>query len=339
MGIYNICYACDNGYIEPLLVSIASVLNNANRDEKFLFHILDGGLSDINKAYIESLTENVNYIPVNDEDFSCCPLLKDSNEQFKAYHVTIPTYYRFKLPELLYETDKILYLDCDVIVRGSLKELYETNLENKAAALVTDADSKEQAERLSLKEYYNAGIMLINLDYWRKNDISAKLFKFAVDFKDIILWQDQDIINCVLNNSIEKLSNNWNYQYFAYENPNLEELTNSTILHLCGRFKPFVIPFEHPVYDCYYHYLSLTPMKNKILEYKLKGKGKFLENNIGGKITKMLLYATDKNLQMLYKIFDDLYAYVTRTKKTIDAETDVKIHKVYEAIDNLKDSM
>mgnify|MGYP003295232784 CR=1 FL=1 len=129
MQEYNICYSLDSNYAEQLAVSITSILKNADITDNINFYILDGGLTIEDKSKIELLKNiknfSIHYISVNAEDFQYCPLLVEKNDEHKDYHVTLPTYFRFKLVEFLPDLSKVLYLDCDVIVRTSLKELFE----------------------------------------------------------------------------------------------------------------------------------------------------------------------------------------------------------------------
>ncbi|MBQ8886919.1 MAG: glycosyltransferase family 8 protein [Candidatus Gastranaerophilales bacterium] len=305
MQEYNICYSLDSNYAEQLAVSIASILKNADISDNINFYILDDGLSADDKNKINLLQNikkfNIEYISVLNDDFKACPLLTEKDEKYKDYHVTLPTYFRFKLPKFLPKLDKILYLDCDVIVRTSLKDLFSIPLDNTATAMVLDADTEKESKRLSLEKYFNAGVMLINLGYWRKNNIGNKLFEYAQNNKEHILWQDQDIVNIVLKDEIKKIDKKWNYQYFQYEELNNDELADSSILHIAGRFKPWLMPFESNVYDEYYCYLSFTAWKNNIVKYKQNSFGKHLKNQIGGSVTNILVDATDEDIQKVYK--------------------------------------
>ena len=324
---FNICYSLDSHYVEQLAVSMSSVLSNSNEDENINFYILDGGLSDTEKANIELLKKiknfSIEYIKINQEDFKVCPLLKEKDKKYSSYHVTLPTYFRFKLPSLLKNIDKILYIDCDVIVRTSLKGLFKENLNNKALAMVVDAESKKEAKRLNLKRYYNAGVMLINLDFWRKNNVEEKLFNYAKNNSDKILWQDQDIVNIVLEDRIKNISEKWNFQYFLYEKIDVKTLSDCSIIHLAGRFKPWLIPFEHPIYDFYYYYLSFTPWKNKIIQYKQMSGLKYLKNNIGGSETNILIAATDEDIQKVYKEITNSYKFTEESCKLLNARFDI----------------
>ena len=326
MQKYNICFSLDSNYVEQFCVSAVSILENALTQDNIDFYILDGGLTQKDKFDIESLKKikdfNLVYLKIDANEFKICPLLKDTDENHKDYHVTLPGYFRFKLPELLPNLDKILYLDCDVIIRSSLDELFLVDLKDKSAAMVEDVDASKELERLNVKHYYNSGIMLINLDYWRKNNIQEKLFDYVKNNSDRIVWQDQDVINAVLSDSIKPIENKWNYQYFLYEKIEPKELNDCVILHLAGRFKPWIMPFEHFIYDCYYYYLLMTPFKNKVFEYRLNGSGKFLKDNIGGSVTNIRLQASDEYV----------YTWFLKVEKKVTEETDVKLSKLYDDI-------
>ena len=181
MQEYNICYSLDTNYVEQFSVSVASVLKNASDNDNIKLYILDGGLSKKDKTNIEILKNiknfSVEYLKIDKKEFANCPILSKKSAKHKNYHVTLPTYFRFKLPDLLKNLDKVLYLDCDVIVRTSLKELYEIPFEDNAVLMIKDVESKKEAKRLDIKNYFNAGVMLINLDYWRKNNVSTTLAK------------------------------------------------------------------------------------------------------------------------------------------------------------------
>ena len=337
MQEYNICYSLDSNYIEQLAVSITSILKNADILDNINFYILDGGLSINDKHSIELLKSikdfNIKFVSVNENDFKSCPLLVKKDETYKDYHVTLPTYFRFKLCEFLPNLKNILYLDCDVIIRTSLKHLFKTELKDSAVAMVIDADTEKESKRLSLEKYFNAGVMLINLDYWRNNKVENRLFDYIQNNKENILWQDQDIINVVLKNEIKELDKSWNYQYFQYENVLNDELGNISILHLAGRFKPWLMPFESSIYDEYYYYLLFTAWKNNILKYKHLSSGKYLKNQTGGSITNILVNATDEDIQKCYSSLEDNYSFVKEQLDVAEKRTDEKLSNLYNELE------
>ena len=113
------------------------------------------------------------------------------------YHVTLPTYFRYKIGNLFKDISTLLYLDCDVIVKKSLGKLFDIDLKDNYCAMILDAESQREAKRLGLKKYFNAGVMLINLDLWRKDNLEKKLFDYTIKNAKKIFWQDQDVINIV----------------------------------------------------------------------------------------------------------------------------------------------
>ncbi len=288
MGLYNICFNADNNYTEQIGVAIASILKNSEKDEKFNFFVLDGGFSDKSKKEIQSLSSikdfKITYIKMNKEEFKNCPLLKDYNPDFKHFHVPISGYFRFKMGSIFSELDKILYLDCDLLVLGSLKELYNTDVGEYYTAMVPDVESENEAERLDLPVYCNAGVMLINLKKWRKDKIEEKLFDYAQNNKEKILWQDQDVLNVVLKDGIKTLPRKWNFQFFQYDPSRYQGLYEKyhefSILHFAGRFKPWTYEVSHPLFQEYYDYLRITPWKDKLVEYKKKAYEKFFASDM-----------------------------------------------------------
>lgn len=318
MLLFDICFSLDDNYSEQLAVAITSIIKNSKDDEIFNFYVLDGGISDHNKTRILNLKKiknfNIKFIEMNYDDFETCPMLKEYNEQYQDYHTTKPTYFRFQLPSLLPELDKLLYLDCDIVVSDSLKTLYETDIEGYYAAMVADVDNKIEMTRLNLPEYYNAGVMLINLAQWRKDDIQNKLFEYCEKNKEQLLWQDQDVINLFFNNKILKLPDKWNFQIAKgdFEDAQLvfKNCKEKVVLHFAGRYKPWLNLLDSPIFEIYYSYLYLIPWLDNIYTYKNQWFNLKLKQNLfEGLITEE---------------FDKSYNYVKSVKKDLLGTIHVK---------------
>ena len=109
--------------------------------------------------------------------------------------------YRLLLPELLPGYDKILYLDCDIIVRQDMGALFcNTNLNNNYLAAVSEAPIEDQAERIKVLgcvpgQYFNSGVLLMNLKQMREDNVSSRLLKACE--KDFMEFPDQDALNLV----------------------------------------------------------------------------------------------------------------------------------------------
>lgn len=327
MGEYNICFSLDDSYSEHLAVTLASILTNSAADEAFNFFVLDGGITNPSKERINELKKikdfKLEYVKINREDFKKCPLLNQIDENYKDYHVTLPTYFRFKLASLFPSLDKILYLDCDLVVLGSLKELMELELGKNYIAMVPDVENENESERLNIKQYCNAGVMLVNLKEWRKEKIEQKLFSAIDEYKDVILWQDQDILNLVFEDNMVVLPRKWNFQYFLY-NPSrqgelFEQSYKYNILHYAGRFKPWFDNFEHPLFQAYYKYLEMTPWRGKLLEKmqaKIDREFNFKKNQIKEDFAKFY----QERVVDTYKLFGDQNEIIDKKFEAIKSE-------------------
>ena len=127
----NICFASDNNYAPYMGMALFSVLRNAGAEETFHFYILDMGISEENKQKIASLNNthefDITYIPIDRSRLSGCDPKK----------LSLATFGRFFIPELIPQ-DKVLYLDCDIMVRASLLPMWKTDLAGFYLAGVPD---------------------------------------------------------------------------------------------------------------------------------------------------------------------------------------------------------
>jgi lipopolysaccharide biosynthesis glycosyltransferase len=269
-----VCFSSDNKYATHLGVSIASILKNKNEDDNLKFYVLDGGISETNKENLLLLKSIA--------DFEI-KLIKDDNSRFseiRVYrkdHITCAAYFRLILPEVCNSEDKIIYLDCDLIVITSLREMLKIDLAGNYIGAVLDIEHIEQAKRLNLKQYINSGVLLINALAWRYDNITAKVFDWAKNNKNIILYHDQDILNGTLEKNIKIIDSAWNIQISKIKisnNDSYKAFPDAKIIHYIA-YKPWEAS-NIAMKDLYYEYLSLTPWKN--LKYKINlniAKSKF----------------------------------------------------------------
>lgn len=124
----NICLACDDNYSQYAGVLIASILTNAQEDDDLAIYILDDGISETHKNEILSLKSikdcEINFICVNKDMFS------EYKDVGTIGYISFATFYRLKLPSMLPNIKRIIYLDCDMVVCSSLKELYNSDIKD-----------------------------------------------------------------------------------------------------------------------------------------------------------------------------------------------------------------
>lgn len=262
MTVYNICFAIDNKYAQHLGVTIVSILKT-NPNNNFHFYVLDGGINDKNKKKLKALQKvkefNINFIPMDTNEFKDCPIPPES-------HFAPANFFRFKICSLFPKVEKILYLDCDLVVLKNLKPLFETDLSGYWMAMVPDYFSSKIAMERNFSErpYYNSGVLLFNLTECRKHNVEKKLFDYALSHPDLP-YVDQDVFNAVAGDHTLTLPDIYNRQfqsYFVWQgNILLESINDTVILHYVSGQKPWNISTLHPLHQYYFTFLKYTPWK------------------------------------------------------------------------------
>lgn len=265
----NIALCTDNNFVVPALVCITSIFENNGGVEREKCHVfvLTDGMSDEARAKFSKLVDTYGQrIDVLTIDRQRVEHLT-SNERFP-----VSMYYRFFLPEMLKEESRVLYLDCDIIVRKSLRPLFDTPLDGKALAAVVaeSCDDIFFVNHLQLTEpYFNSGVLYMNLDYWRKHDVAARLIRWIADNPELCHLPDQDALNKVLEGRVAYLGYTYNYQEW-WTRPSLvpymhfskwEEIRHvgkdPAIVHYCEAEKPWFAECKNPFQADFLHYARL----------------------------------------------------------------------------------
>lgn len=262
MSNINVCLACDDNYSKYAGVVIASILDNANPDDKLSFYILDGGISDIRKQQILSLNSikecDINFVPINPADF------EDYKPVCTHKYITIATYYRLKLPTLLPNLSKIIYFDCDMVVNYSLSDLFNTDLNDYLVAGVQDINKKMIKKNPS---YVNAGMLVFNLDLMKKENIESKFLQYTQENFETIKCGDQTIINEVCKDRIKLVGDTWNVQSSNFTNRS-SYVSEPKVIHYVAKNKPWGLNSYSYHKNLYFKYLQLTPWKLSDVELK-----------------------------------------------------------------------
>ena len=279
--IMNIALCTDEKYSFPCGVCITSILEN-NKNEECNIYILTTGLKKETIEKIEQLKETYHQnIEIKILDESIFKGLKISDR----FPVSI--YFRYLLPQLL-EGEKTIYLDCDTIVTKNLKELWQTNIEDYACGVVEDQmsdDIRIQNRIGHNKDYFNSGMLLINLEFWRKNQIAKQLIEFIYNNPEKCIYPDQDALNYILHNKVRFLEYKYNFQEFFYLPKEETFLHRSkwrnlifdgdkpTIIHYTNHIKPWIKSCTHPDKTVFLKYHAISPWKNK----KIKSPFTFMQ--------------------------------------------------------------
>ena len=157
----NLCCACDDNYVLPLRVMLESL---SRYDSDIDFYLV---YSDVNEANLGALASDLqsygwsfHTVRIDDDTLRLCDSLP------KILHFSKEVYFRLLIPWILHECDKVLYMDCDMLVRGSLAGLYAAEMDGAVIAAVPDSKAAIEASnmaRLGLSgHYYNTGLLLLD---------------------------------------------------------------------------------------------------------------------------------------------------------------------------------
>lgn len=254
--------ACfDKGYLMPTGVMMYSACAN-NPDVNIDFHIVvDDSLTDNDK---KDLKETISGFEGKKAIFHTVDRSLYSKLPLNHYKwITRATYYRLFLPEILPSSvNKVLYLDGDCIVRHSLLSLWHTDISEYAIAAAIDAFEGDINKYNYLHYsptlgYFNAGVLFINLDYWRNHHILDSLTEYMSKYPERLHMEDQDALNAILKDQKMHLHPKYNFQtemlrsaprfyYWKYEDEIKEAIANPAIIHFTTTEKPWYIYIRYP---------------------------------------------------------------------------------------------
>ena len=230
----NLLFCFDQNYQQHFGVAITSVLLN-NLSSHFDVHIITNFMEEKLKQKLDTLSKNYKcsfhlYI-INNLD-------KISQLKVSA-HVSNATYYRLIMAEILPKhIDKVLYLDSDVVVISPLEELYNIDLENYFIA------ASGFSGTLVKSKGFNSGVMVVNLEKWRNEQISTKVIDFATQNRNKLPYHDQSALNRVIKQNYLIIDRKWNFQVdlsprkIQKPDDNIA-LKNARIIHYIGSSKPW----------------------------------------------------------------------------------------------------
>lgn len=277
----HIVYASDDRFSEILGVSMVSLFENS-RDIEIVVYILDSGITATNKAKIEAVCKTYKRPePIWIE-------AKNISEELSINVATdrgsLSQYARlFISGSLPQDLKRVLYLDCDILINQSVSQLWNIDLHGKTIGALMDAFSSAYRKNIDLEPediMFNSGVMLIDLDKWRKGDIEGKLLSFIKSKNGQIQQGDQGALNAVLSKETYCFEPKMNavtiYFDFTYDEmmtyrkppkfytrEQIEEaVSNPVIIHFTTSFlsrRPWVEGCQHKYVDEWIKYKKKSP--------------------------------------------------------------------------------
>lgn len=294
--IIPVAFAADNNYVPMVSTTIYSMLKNASRDYRYDVYVLSRNINADNRRRMICFFSlfgadvSLRFVDVS-------MMVDDYDLATNNPHISVETYYRFLIQELLPFYDKVLYLDSDLIVKEDISGLYETNLGDNLLAAVRDLDflahiNTKNDDRVEYAKtvlgmndpysYFQAGVLLLNIKAMREYHTIEEWLTFAGDER--FIYNDQDALNAQCEGRITYIDYSWNVMtdcagringVFAYApafvyDAFLDSREHEKIVHYAGYEKPW----SHPRCDrsdLYWSYARQTPFYENLLSC-IRGK-------------------------------------------------------------------
>ncbi len=239
--IIPIFYACDEGFIKYSVVSLHSMIVNADPSYHYAIHILHSGVSEETQKKATALSKDgfdVKFVDVSERLHAINDILP-----IRDYYSNT-TYFRLFISDMFPQYDKVIYIDGDTIVQGDISELYHHELGDRwigacheQAMVQTDhyGTYAEQVVGVSRHNFFNAGLLLINAKIFREKQILKRFANALAEYR-FVVTQDEDYLNLICKDHILWLDQRWNTEaYCAFPYP-IEE---AKIIHYIMVSKPW----------------------------------------------------------------------------------------------------
>jgi lipopolysaccharide biosynthesis glycosyltransferase len=272
----SISFSISDNYSQHLAVVLTSFLVN-NPDSQFVFHVLHRNISDENQTRIRQL----------EEMYANCEIifhLLDVNT-FKNFsiplcleHVTVETYFRYCLPDLLLNENRTIYSDVDVICRSDISEIWEIDLSGKIMAAVRNYEGEMSGQKNDIirlgfssdSPYFFTGFLVMDLKRMREEETSQKWISATEKYGNQVSFIDLDIMNLVCEGDVYEIDRVWNET--AQYSPLRRDVK---IWHFPGFvMKPWCNIWKNRSWPLYLKYLLKSPYRSNALGFmwgRIKG--------------------------------------------------------------------
>ncbi|MCE5255216.1 MAG: glycosyltransferase family 8 protein [Spirochaetaceae bacterium] len=261
----NILVTLNSAYLRPVLVMLKSMFMNS-QGEMFSIYLMHSSLKqqeiDEINDFVTKHGHILHVITVDDECFKEAPVVM---------HYSREMYYRLLAYKFLpKEVGKILYLDPDILVINNLHRLYDTDISDYLFAasyhrrMLSKEFNKVRLNAYDMQEYYNSGVLLMNVDRQRSEMDERKIFDFIARYKNRLVLPDQDVLNSLYSDSIRELNEvqfNLDTRFYRYNklisNGGIDMdyiFHNTCILHFCGKRKPWHKNYMGVFHSLYKYY-------------------------------------------------------------------------------------
>ena len=253
--IIPIFFAVDDEYIPFLAVTLQSIVEHSTDEYYYVIKILYTNISEENKEKINKYTKeniNIEFVDLN------YYIEKVKGKLYTRDYFSMTTYFRLFISNLYPQYNKAIYLDSDIVLLTDVAELYNEDIGDNLVGAVPDdiiqqnKVFQEYVEKVvgvaSYKNYFNAGMLIMNLDQLRKNKFQEKFLYLLENVKYSVV-QDQDYLNRICKGRVKLLDLGWNVMPNATKEISEDDIK---LIHYNYQYKPWHydnIPYGNYFWD------------------------------------------------------------------------------------------
>lgn len=268
--IIPIFFAIDDGYIPFFAVALESLIEHSSPENHYVIKVLYVNITDENQAKIKKYERDNLSIEFVDLNYY---IDKVKDQLYTRDYYTQTTYFRLFIPELYPQYDKALYLDGDIVILSDVADLYNIDIGDNLVAATPDGAVQitdvfqEYVEKVvglaDYNNYFNAGIVVMNLDELRKFKFHEK-FLYLLQTVKYTVAQDQDYLNRLCKGRAKIIPDTWDRMPLIGDTVPRENLH---IVHYNLSYKPW--HFDDILYEEYFwEYAKKTEFYDQILMLK-----------------------------------------------------------------------
>lgn len=320
----NIMYLCDDNYVYIAAVSIISLLENNQEADYIHIYLVSEGISNSNKEKLFRTVEKYGRKLIILEKPNLKLLIGCRVETHWWIENVFSRVFLKEVFKDFPEIERVIYIDCDTLVVGCLKDLWEIDLENNVAAGVLEAMGNMHKKAIGLKKhdpYFNAGVFVIDMNKWRECNYDKKASSFIKNMNGKLEYADESVLNGILAKKMKIIPLKYNVTslsiyfdideitkyrkpFFHYnENERRESLDDARIIHFTSTYtdvRPWTRGSKHPYANEWIKIKNESLWNNYMLENDKRG--------IKKKICSSLVLLLPRNIRLF--ITGIMHAYV-----------------------------
>ena len=248
-NILNFVYCFDQNYNKQAVTSINSLVTKL--ENPYNLFIIHNNISSFDKSAINNKANGeIHFYEFKNLNYSF-PNIENG-------HVSEATYFRLFLEEYIdIDIDYFIYLDADIICINNPENYFHSKIKSmidKKIPLAANTETyrnpvdEQYFKNLDLKndKYFNAGVLIVDFKYWKQNDVSSELLKIMNDYKNNILFWDQDVLNIHYDGNFLELTDFVNFylpisRFQLFSKSFIKK--NVIFMHFKGKPKPWNVKY------------------------------------------------------------------------------------------------